>query len=160
MAADAYKTYERFVFKPTILRAFGWQVIDISSHSLWQDKDAVIAMIEAELERGELPEGYDDPFADILQAASVSVPRTKPKVPEVDEVAPPSTDDWQTFRLKRGSSDKFWRIAQRGTDLGVNYGRSGTKGQTVTKSFDDEARAKREATKLILQKTRKGYVEE
>ncbi|MGB3472918.1 MAG: AAA domain-containing protein, partial [Erythrobacter sp.] len=158
--ADAYRTYERFVFKPGILRAFGWRVIDIPSHSWRQDREAVIAQIEAELAHRELPPGYDDPFADIPQAASVSVPRTKPKEPTVEEVAPPSGDDWQTFRFQRGSSDKFWRIAQRGADLVVNYGRSGTKGQTVTKSYDDEERAKREATKLILEKTRKGYVEE
>jgi predicted DNA-binding WGR domain protein len=35
----------------------------------------------------------------------------------------------------------------------------GTKGQRVVKSFEDEARARREANKLMLEKTRKGYLE-
>ena len=42
----------------------------------------------------------------------------------------------------------------------VNYGRSGTKGQSVTKTYEDGARASHEKNKLIMEKTRKGYVEE
>ncbi|MEM9312162.1 MAG: WGR domain-containing protein, partial [Pseudomonadota bacterium] len=157
---SARKVYERFVFKPSILRAFGWRVIDIPSHSWRQDNGHVIALIEAELDRGAQPYGDDDPFTDIPLPASVSVPVTAPKGPAAQEVAPPSEGDWQTFRFRKGTSDKFWRVALRGTDLVVNYGRSGTKGQSVTKSFDDEGRAKREMNKLILEKTRKGYAEE
>jgi predicted DNA-binding WGR domain protein len=41
----------------------------------------------------------------------------------------------------------------------VIFGRIGTKGSTVTKVFESEDRAKREANKLVLEKTRKGYVE-
>ncbi|MDY7098499.1 MAG: AAA domain-containing protein [Pseudomonadota bacterium] len=156
---DARRVYERYVFKPTILRAFGWRVIDIPSHAWRQDRDGVIAMIEAELQR-DTPHLDDDPFTEVPLPAQVSVPSTKPKAPVAEEVAPPSTADWQTFRFQRGSSDKFWRIALRGTDVVVNYGRSGTKGQSVTKSYDDEAAAKRAMTKLILEKTKKGYVEE
>ena len=157
---DARRVYERFVFKPAILRAFGWKVIDIPSHSWRQDKDGVIAMIEAELKRDDaLPED-DDPFTEVPVPAQVSVPRTKPKAPPIEEVAPPESDDWHAFRFQQGNSDKFWRIALRGNDVVVNYGRSGTKGQSVTKSYDDEARARHEMNKLILEKTRKGYVEQ
>jgi predicted DNA-binding WGR domain protein len=154
------RTYERFVFKPGILRAFGWRVIDIPSHSWRQDKDAVLAMIEAELRQGDDAYADDDPFADIPLPAQVSVPSSKPKEPIAPDVSPPTGDDWQTFHFKRGNSDKFWRIALRGTDVVVNYGRTGTKGQSVTKSYDDEDRAKREMNKLILEKTRKGYEEQ
>jgi hypothetical protein len=41
----------------------------------------------------------------------------------------------------------------------VEFGRVGTKGQRVVKTFDDEERAKRGAVKLTLEKTRKGYQE-
>ena len=159
-SGDARRVYERYVFKPAILRAFGWRVVDIPSHSWRQDKDSVIAMIESELQRGEAPFADDDPFTDIPLPAQVSVPTTKPVEPVTDEVAPPANDDWQTFRFKRGTSDKFWRIVLHGTDVVVNYGRSGTKGQSVTKSYEDEARAKRAMNKLILEKTRKGYIED
>jgi predicted DNA-binding WGR domain protein len=41
----------------------------------------------------------------------------------------------------------------------VRFGRIGTAGQSQTKSFADEARAKREAGNLIAEKVKKGYVE-
>lgn len=159
---ETRRVYERYVFKPTILRAFGWRVIDVPSHSWRQDRERVIALIEAALQHGDTSPGDDDPFVDIPPPATVSMPVTIPPEPLAEEVAPPTSEgeDWQTFRFQRGTSDKFWRIAMRGTDVVVNYGRSGTKGQSVTKSYEDEARAKREMTKLILEKTRKGYVEE
>jgi len=37
--------------------------------------------------------------------------------------------------------------------------RVGTKGQRVVKSYEDADRARREANKLTLEKTRKGYEE-
>ncbi|MEL7728511.1 AAA domain-containing protein [Citromicrobium bathyomarinum] len=157
---SARRIYERFVFKPAILRAFGWKVVDIPSHSWRQDKDGVIAMIEAELKRTDAAPADDDPFTDIPSPAQVSVPSTKPRKPLTEEVAPPASDDWQTFRFQQGNSDKFWRIALRGSDVVVNYGRSGTKGQSVTKTYEDGARASHEKNKLIMEKTRKGYVEE
>lgn len=46
-----------------------------------------------------------------------------------------------------------------GHELVVEFGRVGTKGQRVVKSFPDAERARREATKLTLENTRKGYQE-
>ena len=63
------------------------------------------------------------------------------------------------YRLVAGASNKFWRIGVEGTDLTVEFGRVGTKGQRVVKSFEDEDRARREMNKLVLEKTRKGYEE-
>jgi predicted DNA-binding WGR domain protein len=63
------------------------------------------------------------------------------------------------FRFVEGSSNKFWRVGVNGCDLIVEFGRVGTKGQRVVKTFNDEERAKREAVKLTLEKTRKGYQE-
>lgn len=63
------------------------------------------------------------------------------------------------FQFRQGSSDKFWKIAVAGVDTIVVFGRTGTKGSTVVKSFDSPERAKREAAKLIAEKLRKGYQE-
>ncbi len=156
---SARQVYERYVFKPAILRAFGWRVIDIPSHTWHQSKNSVLAQIDAELERVDQPIADDDPFIDIPASPVVSVPSTPKTKPAETEVPPPDDGDWKTFRFQSGKSDKFWRIARRGSDIVVNYGRHGTKGQSVTKSYEDEARAGREANKLILEKTRKGYIE-
>ncbi|MDI7156854.1 WGR domain-containing protein [Leptospira santarosai] len=40
--------------------------------------------------------------------------------------------------FKDDKSDKFWNIEVGGTSFTVTYGKTGTIGQTQTKSFDDE----------------------
>ncbi|MYZ44390.1 AAA domain-containing protein [Schauerella aestuarii] len=42
---------ERYVFRPGVLRAFGWTVIDVPSNAWLKDPDAVLARIEAALPR-------------------------------------------------------------------------------------------------------------
>jgi predicted DNA-binding WGR domain protein len=45
-----------------------------------------------------------------------------------------------------------------GDSFTVRFGRLGTVGQSQTKTFADEATAKREAERLVAEKLRKGYV--
>jgi predicted DNA-binding WGR domain protein len=59
-----------------------------------------------------------------------------------------------------GSSRKFWEISLSGNSFTVRFGRIGTAGQSQTKTFADEARAKREAENLVAEKLKKGYVEQ
>ena len=63
------------------------------------------------------------------------------------------------FEFIDGSSRKFWEISLPENSFTVRFGRIGTPGQSQTKSFADEAAAKREADKLIAEKVKKGYVE-
>ena len=66
----------------------------------------------------------------------------------------------RTFRLQDGKSDKFWSISLDGDTHTVHFGRSGTAGQTRSKSFATAEEAERSCERLIAQKTKKGYVEE
>ncbi|MBE8714885.1 DUF6493 family protein [Sphingobacterium hungaricum] len=59
-----------------------------------------------------------------------------------------------------GSSDKFWEIQTNDNSHTVTYGRNGTSGQSKTKSFDSEDACLKDAEKLILEKTKKGYSED
>ena len=63
------------------------------------------------------------------------------------------------FTFQDGKSDKFWNIEVTGESYTVTYGRSGTSGQTQSKSFDDEPAAQSVAAKLVAEKVKKGYVE-
>ncbi|MBY0523277.1 MAG: DUF4132 domain-containing protein [Gemmataceae bacterium] len=63
------------------------------------------------------------------------------------------------FQLVEGSSSKFWAIDQDGNAFTVAFGRIGTAGQTQTKEFASEAKAKEACEKLIAEKIKKGYVE-
>lgn len=63
------------------------------------------------------------------------------------------------FEFVEGGSAKFWEIGTDGTEVTVRWGRVGTTGQTKVKEFDDVASASAHETKLIGEKTKKGYVE-
>jgi DNA ligase-1 len=63
------------------------------------------------------------------------------------------------FEFVDDSSSKFWEIWMDGNDVTTQWGRIGTTGQTKTKNFADEAKAKKEYDKLLAEKTGKGYVE-
>jgi uncharacterized protein (TIGR02996 family) len=54
---------------------------------------------------------------------------------------------------------KFWNIALQGQRFTVRFGKVGTAGQTQTKDFQDEAKAKSEHDKLVAEKLGKDYVE-
>lgn len=63
------------------------------------------------------------------------------------------------FEFRDEKSDKFWEIEVAACEVTVRYGRNGTNGQTNTKSFANEAAARKHADGLISEKTDKGYVE-
>jgi predicted DNA-binding WGR domain protein len=63
------------------------------------------------------------------------------------------------FEFIEGTSRKFWEISVSGNAFTVRFGRIGTAGQSQTKTFADEVKAKREADQLISEKLKKGYVE-
>jgi predicted DNA-binding WGR domain protein len=63
------------------------------------------------------------------------------------------------FEFIAGFSCKFWEISFLGDEVTVNFGRIGTTGQSLTKSFPSADKAKQHAEKLMRQKLGKGYVE-
>jgi uncharacterized protein (TIGR02996 family) len=65
----------------------------------------------------------------------------------------------RTFQFSDDRSHKFWNIDLRGKRFVVTYGRLGTAGQSQTKDFADEGKARKEHDKLVAEKLAKGYVE-
>jgi DNA ligase 1 len=63
------------------------------------------------------------------------------------------------FEFVEGSSAKFWEISTNRADVTVTFGRLGTDGQTQTKTLPDAEAAAKHVTKLIGEKTKKGYQE-
>lgn len=64
------------------------------------------------------------------------------------------------FEFVEGTSSKFWEIRVEGSAFFTRYGKIGTEGQVTQKDYDSEAKAQAEATKLVAEKTKKGYVEQ
>lgn len=146
---------ERFVFRPQILRAFGWRVIDVPVAAWHRGADAIVERIERELTRCSWDQADDDPMADVNVPEVAVALQHEELTANVETGAMPMTE----LRFAQGTSNKFWRIGVQGCDVIVEYGRVGTNGQRVVKTFPDTDRAAREATKLTLEKTRKGYLE-
>jgi DNA ligase-1 len=84
---------------------------------------------------------------------------TSPQPQAADVATAPSPGGKRYFELVDGKSAKFWEISQAGCDVTVRYGRLGAGGQTQVKTFGGEDAAVAHATKLIGEKTAKGYVE-
>ncbi|MCE9603300.1 MAG: WGR domain-containing protein [Planctomycetia bacterium] len=63
------------------------------------------------------------------------------------------------FEFVEGTSAKFWEVSTVCCDVTIRYGRIGTAGQPLTKSFPDPAAARKHVEKLIASKVAKGYVE-
>ncbi len=61
------------------------------------------------------------------------------------------------YELVEGTSSKFWQIDLNGSSFTTTFGRIGTAGQTSTKTWDSDAKASAEYTKLVAEKTKKGY---
>ena len=105
-------------------------------------------------------------YLGIRAAAPVTAPappvpkksKPAPSTPIITE-APLASASKRRFHFVGDGSDKFWEIETVGNDVTVRYGRTGSKGQTNTKTFADESAAKKHADKLIAEKTAKGYAE-
>jgi predicted DNA-binding WGR domain protein len=63
------------------------------------------------------------------------------------------------FELSEGKSHKCWSIETSGTSFTVRYGRIGTEGKTLSKSFAAVAVMRAAADKIIGEKLDKGYLE-
>ena len=151
------------MFRPTILRSFGWRVLDVPGKDWLRDPAAVLARIE-----GMLATGADRALAVELAPAALQHRMAPPAVaagaaplapPETPE-APGAPTHMRSLRFEHGGSRKFWKGSVSGAALSVTYGRIGSGGQTLVKEFDSAERALRELGKLSEEKLRKGYVEE
>ena len=61
------------------------------------------------------------------------------------------------LEYKDEKSHKFWQIEVKENTFTVTYGKVSTKGQSKTKEFESEEKAKIEAEKITKQKIKKGY---
>lgn len=160
--APAQDVRERYVFRPGILRAFGWRVVDLPAADWLRNPQAAIERIEASL-------SADADATEPVPAAADAEPASGLPPDAIDAIAAASAaastapasaaPALREFVLQQGASHKFWRIGQVEGEVTVLFGRVGTRGQTLIKTFDGAARAEREVAKLVEEKLRKGYVE-
>ena len=99
-------------------------------------------------------------MAGTQKAEQLSPEKTQVRVSAQEQTAASSNSSAvRHFEFEEGTSNKFWEVSVNGCEMTVRYGRIGTDGRTNVKKFADAAAARREADKLIAEKTGKGYVE-
>jgi uncharacterized protein (TIGR02996 family) len=103
----------------------------------------------------KLAKGYQETTA----AAPAPPPRQAAATPATPAPAPAAAGSERTFVCGTEKSLKFWNITLQGKRCTVRFGKVGTAGQTQTKEFKDEARAKKGHDKLVAEKLGKDYVE-
>ena len=164
---------DRYLTRPSILKAFGWQVLLILTKDWFHEPAAVLTRIENVL-RGASTESPALPEVPPESAPPVPlvVPGAPAARPTIADPTPPAlsprdpTPAATTSELRRilkyteGDSKKFWEIIVTGENFAVRFGRIGTAGQTQQKQFETDAEARRAAEQLIQSKLRKGYSED
>jgi predicted DNA-binding WGR domain protein len=139
---------QRYVFRPAILRAFGWRVLDLPCLDWLRDPAKVLARIETRLSDGE------EPLSERAEEVLLPPP---PASATPDAPAAVLADASRSLLFEESGSSKFWRIARNGGELSVSFGRIGSKGQSLLKTYDTAERAEREMVKLVDEKLRRGY---
>ncbi len=135
----------RDVLRPGLLKAFGWRVVMITAKDWFQDRDWVLERLERALDDEEEAE------------PEIELPPLPP-----EPVAPPpvvASAPKRYFECTEKGSSKFWEVAVTGKDQVVRFGRIGSAGQVLTKTFPDPAAADRDTERMIQEKLRKGYKE-
>jgi predicted DNA-binding WGR domain protein len=167
---------DRYLMQPGILKAFGWRFALVLTKDWYHNPDDVLSRLEKLLQGEEAEAGSEsdeeavaeEPVA--AKADSETAPTTPAGTARVTELEPPpmiqpppaapaTPGSVRYFEFVGGASKKFWEISLAGNSFTVRFGRLGTAGQSQTKTFADEAKAKRETESLIAEKVKKGYVE-
>jgi predicted DNA-binding WGR domain protein len=83
----------------------------------------------------------------------------QPAVEVADKAHHVAGHDCRRFELVDGTSNKYWEIELASKSFSVRWGRIGTAGQSQTKDFPTEDKARHEYEKLVEEKLKKGYLE-
>jgi predicted DNA-binding WGR domain protein len=149
---------ERSVMRPAILRAFGWEVMTVLARDWYHEPQGVVDRIERRL-RGEEEPAVDETVPAAEQETGDATEPMSGQAATPNSTSHESTTPSLTKRCEfvdLGAS-KFWQVTQTGTVLTIQFGRRGTQGQSLNKSFDTPQKAARELEKLFAEKLRKGY---
>jgi len=144
---------EQYFLKPELLKHNGWKLCQIYTKDWIDNQNRVLKMLKSALN--------NEPFFEktvIEKTAPVPIeePEVENRSEEITESISSNPNAIQLTNTENGSN-KFWEASVVGTELVIQYGRIGTKGQKLIKSFDTDATATREMESLIRQKLARGY---
>jgi predicted DNA-binding WGR domain protein len=166
---------DRYLLQPAILRAFGWRRALVLTKDWYHNAEDVLLRLKKALDgqaesasldpnQGEKPPPVSTPLSSATAGSTGQVPSSLARPPaDLDpgrpDPSPSAANTARHFVLINDTARKFWDMTLSGKSFTVRFGRIGTSGQTQSKTFSDEAKAKLAADYLVREKLRKGYVE-
>jgi predicted DNA-binding WGR domain protein len=148
---------EQYYQRPALLKNFGWQVLPVYAKDwLHQPQKVMEQVLKALEDAGANGSAATTAGAD-RPAAALS------GIDPIDKAAEPGKTgayDHLGFRrlvLPDGAGEKFWEAATDGNKLIVRQGKSGSRGQTLLKTFPDGEAARKEWDRLEEEQKQKGY---
>jgi superfamily I DNA and/or RNA helicase/predicted DNA-binding WGR domain protein len=146
---------EQYFLKSELLKHNGWKLCQIYTKDWIDNQNRVIKMLKSALN--------NEPFFEtVLIEKTVSIEVEEPVTVFLsEEPAVIQNSDPNATKLisTENGSNKFWEVSVTNSELIIQYGKIGTKGQKLIKNFDSEETAKREMQTLIRQKMARGYRE-
>ena len=149
---------EQYLLKPQLLKYSGWNICQVYVKDWLDNKERVLKMIKSNLNNEPFFESEIEEEI-ILDVNMIEEKEIEEHQNEVKEEIIIESGDLQFVRLTNteNGSNKFWEIATSEKNMVIQYGRIGTKGQKLIKSFDTNEKAKAEMAGLIAQKKARGY---
>lgn len=174
---DHSNILERDMMRPRLMRNFGWNVTHVLAKDWFDDQteelDRLLSLLAGQedpwlvnSEEDSHDQSVEECIVDVDTEASSAITTnsefansTEPlnlaeETPLVDS---PTITERMYLELKNEHSQKFWEIIRSGNTHTVRFGRIGTRGQSRTKSFQDEVSASKDFERLVREKTAKGY---
>lgn len=115
---------EQYYQRPSILRSFRWRIINVFAKDWLEDDSKVINELLQQLEETPFKLNSSDDISKLTQ-----------------ESLQDTEKDAAIIKLNSADGDKFWEITQADHQLHIRFGKSGSKGQIIIKSFTDEEEA-------------------
>ncbi len=171
---------ERELLKPDLLTAFGWRIHVVLARDWYADQSGVLERIERLLAGEELdePEDEEELLPKSANAATETddtpppstTPSPSPTASATEPVEPTSVaaakevvadaehGKWsEQLEFIEAKSSKFWEISVSGHEQTIRFGRIGSRGQSLTKSFPDHEAALADSKRQAAAKRQKGY---
>ncbi len=155
---------EQYYQRPEVLKAFGWKIIQVFSKDWLHQKDKVIQQILKRLHEAPEPEAISEADEVYVQeepeATQHDIPQSTPD--DTSSSAPGRHDHlvFTRYTYVDERSNKFWETALDGNKVVVRYGRIGSNGYELFKTYNSAEIALHEQQKQVREKLAKGYIEQ
>ncbi len=143
--ASFYQNSSHFSFaqKQEILAEFSWQTYTVIGKNWLEDKDEILKEICALIEQES-------------EEKKIAVKKQSSLLKDINYKLA-MKDLLFTRLIKPGAPDKFWQVAGKLSDVVIQYGKVGSKGKTLIKSYANVAEVIKKKRSLIKQKEKNGY---